>query len=351
MEEVSVWIPTYKRPAMLRTALRSVASQTAVKSIREVVVIENGLDERSREVCAEFGELPITYSCREKSLPPGSRENTEAYKKTLGEFKTRLVALLFDDDWWAPGHLASALESFTVVPDCVASFCTCMWTAGESGFLIGLLGDFIPWFAAGGRRTANRWVLAFPDLVVASQIATAFHYSSMTIDREVYLSCVEAIGHENPFDTDRLLSIELGFHGKVVCDPMPNVFVRVHATTESARLEQTGEARLWFRRSTDQIVERARQKGLNLGDEFAARLQSTGASFDSLRDSSHLQNIDYLVQKGIIARPRSQNLKPWSRVKNAARGIVPPLLYRGITRLLRQASVLLVILSLVKKGS
>ena len=327
MDEVSVWIPTYKRPEMLRTALRSVAAQTALKSVHEVVVIENGLDERSEAVCAEFDQLPLTYFRRPKSLPPGTRENTEAYKKTLRKFRTRLVAMLFDDDWWAPHHLARALEGFGQVPDGVASFCTCLWTTGEAGYLSGLHNDYISWFAAGGRRTTDRWVLSFPDLIVASQIATTFHYSSMVIDREIYLECVEAIGHENPYDTDRLLSVELGSHGKVISDSTPGAFVRVHPGAESMRLAVSGEAKRWYRHSTERLLERAKSRGLVLQDEFVIRLQSTGTSFKRIREASHLQNIDYLMKKGILDPSLEVGSKHLRSIKRLARMVTPPVLY------------------------
>jgi hypothetical protein len=61
---INVIIPTASRPQMLRTALQSVAAQTAVDEIDRVFVSENGGNRESEKICAEFPALPITYIFR-----------------------------------------------------------------------------------------------------------------------------------------------------------------------------------------------------------------------------------------------------------------------------------------------
>jgi glycosyltransferase involved in cell wall biosynthesis len=68
MKCLSVVVPTAARPAYLRTALKSVANQTAADNILEVIVSENLSDKTSQGVCEEFPSLPIKYVFRNPPL-------------------------------------------------------------------------------------------------------------------------------------------------------------------------------------------------------------------------------------------------------------------------------------------
>jgi len=68
MKDVSVLIPTAKRPDLLHTALESVDRQTEIARIGEVVVIENGEDRGSADVCKRFPNLPIRYLYRNPTV-------------------------------------------------------------------------------------------------------------------------------------------------------------------------------------------------------------------------------------------------------------------------------------------
>ena len=102
---VTIIIPTASRPGMLRTALESVANQTAVSRIGQIFVSENGGSRDSEIVCARFPSLPITYQYREPTTPPLEHMQILMRECLHGE----LTAFLHDDDWWTPTHLASAL--------------------------------------------------------------------------------------------------------------------------------------------------------------------------------------------------------------------------------------------------
>ena len=126
---------------MLRTALRSIAAQTALSAVGEVVVIENLSNRESGRVCQEFPQLPISYVFRDPPLPPGS---VAASRDALGRIHSERMAILFDDDWWMEQHLESAIKSFDQRPDVVASYAVCLWTTGEDGYLDGTYGSFLP---------------------------------------------------------------------------------------------------------------------------------------------------------------------------------------------------------------
>src|SRR5258708_7538188 len=103
--DVAIIIATANRPEFLRNALRSVSRQTAISRLAEVLVSENGGNEASRAVCAEFPELPIRYLFRTPTTTA-----MEHGRYLLGALPQHdLTAILHDDDWWTTHHLEDAL--------------------------------------------------------------------------------------------------------------------------------------------------------------------------------------------------------------------------------------------------
>src|SRR5688572_22058244 len=100
MNTISVLVPTANHPKFLETALQSIARQTAIDKIEEVLVSENLLDRESEAVCKKFPNLPIRYILQD---PPLTR--FQNFDFLFNQARADLVALLCDDDWWAPGHL------------------------------------------------------------------------------------------------------------------------------------------------------------------------------------------------------------------------------------------------------
>ena len=119
------------------------------------------------------------------------------------------MAILFDDDWWMEHHLENAIDALASHPDAVMSCSTCIWTTGEEQYMTTVFGSFLPWFAASESMVNHRWLLDLSDILVASLINTTFHYSSMVVGREVYVKCIEAAANGNPYDTDRLIAVEV----------------------------------------------------------------------------------------------------------------------------------------------
>jgi glycosyltransferase involved in cell wall biosynthesis len=329
-EGVTIWIPTCARPGLLGTALRSVRDQTARTAICEVIVVENGGDDRSAKTCSEHAELPITYTFREVPLSPGTPESLEAEIKLLQNVRSRYVALLFDDDWWMPEHLARSLEGLRMTEGSVASFGACITTTGEEGYMTGFYGSFIPWFAASGRHEHGRLVLSLPDLIVAGQINTSFHYSSLVVERDALIASLSDMDPSNPYDTDRSLSIELGRRGFVLCDPVPSVFVREHRGQESVRLAQSGEGARWWKHSTHRILNLAKSHNIDVSREFDARIRATGVSIDQLRGHSHFRSIDYLLRRKLLSLPSAGRRTVW--LKSVLRELVPPIVWKGAAR-------------------
>ena len=327
-QNVTVLIPTCKRPALLRTALESVSQQSAKLSIREIVVIENGLDRGSEEVCRAFGSLPIKYVFREKPLPPGSLESVEATEEWLRTVATDFVAILFDDDWWAPNHLQRALEGFSIVPDAAASFCSFLITTGESRHLAQVRGSFVPWFASAGRQVSGRWVLGLPDLIVGGLMDVPVHYSSMVVKREAFLASLPAVKDGNPCDSDRAIAVELAAHGKILCDLTPTIFVRIHPMQEHQRLTASGETIFWHHYTTQQIVKRAEQNGIGIREEFARRMRATGASVDNVESNCIHDSFDFLLRENFIDATWTRRNPVVRAIKKAIKEVTPPIMWK-----------------------
>lgn len=125
---VSIVIPAYRQPELLRRCLQSVASQ----SFRdfEVVITDDSPDNAVERVAREFeGQFPVRYFRNPARL--GSPENwNEAVRHARGE----LVKILHHDDWFSGEHsLRQFVELLRANPDAGLGFCHTMCCSGATG--------------------------------------------------------------------------------------------------------------------------------------------------------------------------------------------------------------------------
>jgi glycosyltransferase involved in cell wall biosynthesis len=323
MEPISVLIPTANRPAMLRTALRSVAGQTALSSIAEVVVIENLGNRESGNICKEFPQLPVHYVFRDPPIPPG----IVATRDALSRIRCERMAILFDDDWWMERHLENAIEAFSIYPNAIASFAACLWTTGEEGYLTEAYGSFLPWFAATKPPMNHRWLLELADLLVAGIISTGFHYSSLVVNRDVFVKSIECTADGNPYDTDRLISVELGRHGKVACHCLPQVYIRMHKGREAFRLTTDDTGARWWNASTERLFALAESEHIDLKQEFECRMKAKGVGIDELRRFFGHGSFNASLKRGILEPGTNER---YSVIRAIYREITPPALQNAV---------------------
>ncbi len=115
MPVVSVVIPTYRRPHLLRIALSSVRDQS-FKDI-EVIVHDDASPDDVAAVIAEFPDLAIRFYRNERAI--GQTPNiTAAMRRATGKY----LALLADDDYWKPEFLAHMVRALEEKPECVLAF-------------------------------------------------------------------------------------------------------------------------------------------------------------------------------------------------------------------------------------
>jgi hypothetical protein len=224
---VNVIIPTASRPSMLRTALQSVANQTAIEEIDQVLVSENGGSRESEEVCREFPMLPITYVYR--TLPVSVMEHGRILIRE--NLQSELTAFLHDDDWWLPTHLANAIEALRTHPEAGTYGTGHFVVSGESSML-NCSGNLFPWFGASYAPMTSVWELSRMNVLMTELLGTAAHYSTLVIRTEILRNASHVFDVGNPFDSDRMLIFALSNLGSFVFHPTPQAFVRNHGVQD-----------------------------------------------------------------------------------------------------------------------
>ncbi len=103
--KVSVIIPTYNRPELLKKAIQSVLSQTFQDF--EIIIVDDGLEKRADDVIKKINDAKITYIQHKKSKGGSAARNT-GIKNAEGKY----VAFLDDDDQWLPKKLEIQMSKF-----------------------------------------------------------------------------------------------------------------------------------------------------------------------------------------------------------------------------------------------
>jgi glycosyltransferase involved in cell wall biosynthesis len=111
---ITTIIPTYRRPQLLRRAIRSALAQTYPNLI--VAVYDNASGDETAAVVAEFAgqDSRVRYHCHSENI--GSNAN---FIYAMQHVETPYFSLLSDDDVLLPEFYASALESLEAHPDAI----------------------------------------------------------------------------------------------------------------------------------------------------------------------------------------------------------------------------------------
>jgi hypothetical protein len=275
--DTSVVIPTRNRPDDLRRALASVARQDARDTIAEVIIIENSTNQGSQSVCREFGSLPVRWLLNDPPLPMSAWAN-----RVFGspEADSEFFALLCDDDWWEPHHLARSLGGLRRNAKAVVTWSGCIeynshsHTAVPRGHTI--------WAVSGYAADAQAVEIGLQDVLVANLLTTAFHISTLVTRRAALAAVLPVIANGNPFDIDRHLTCVLATKGTTVYYPPPSIGVASHGGRESVNLGRTKEAERWWKQTTREIVELAREAHIDLPAAFESLLRESMADVPTL---------------------------------------------------------------------
>jgi GT2 family glycosyltransferase len=127
---ITTIIPTYRRPQLLRRAVRSALAQTYVNVI--VHVYDNASGDETAAVVAELAaqDPRVRYHCHPENI--GAVAN---FNHGMQRVETPFFSFLSDDDVLLPEFYASALESFEEYPQAIFSAGTVLFLDGAGRVL------------------------------------------------------------------------------------------------------------------------------------------------------------------------------------------------------------------------
>jgi glycosyltransferase involved in cell wall biosynthesis len=113
---ITVCIPTHNRADLLSEAIQSVLDQTYGDF--QILITDNHSTDNTRELVASCGDPRIRYECWPRNI--GMMNN---FRAAIELAQTEYVAILPDDDVYAPDHLQRALDLLAEYP--AAIYYTC----------------------------------------------------------------------------------------------------------------------------------------------------------------------------------------------------------------------------------
>jgi glycosyltransferase involved in cell wall biosynthesis len=130
---ISAVICTRNREAYLRKALRSLTDQTLAQELYEIIVVNNGSEDNTKEVVFEFSDVPNLRYLYEPVIGVSRARNT-AWRKARGSY----VAFLDDDAvacrTWLEKYI-EMFETFKPSPGSVGGKCEAIWEAPQPHWL------------------------------------------------------------------------------------------------------------------------------------------------------------------------------------------------------------------------
>ncbi len=106
----SVLIDTYNHERFIEQAILSVLEQDFPASGREILVVDDGSQDRTPEIVAKFAP-------EVRLLRKANGGQASAFNAGIPECRGEIVAFLDGDDWWAPGKLKLVATAFSENPD------------------------------------------------------------------------------------------------------------------------------------------------------------------------------------------------------------------------------------------
>src|SRR5712672_3063531 len=123
MPKVSIIIPAYNQARFLGVAIESALRQTF--SDLEVIVIDDGSTDQTRQVAAGFGDR-IRYIHQDNTGLPGARNR--GIRESSGEY----LCFLDSDDFYHPDKLQRQVELLDADPEIGFVYCDIV-TTDEAG--------------------------------------------------------------------------------------------------------------------------------------------------------------------------------------------------------------------------
>jgi len=240
VSELSVVIPTFDRPELLRETLASLAKQSVAPD--EVVVVDNGTVPAS---IAEDASRPFALRYFRIAARAGV-----AQARNFGAQQARgaYVAFLDDDDFWNPDYVERLRRIIRS-------------RAGAADMIVASI-DHLDMRSAAPDRHFYRFAGNDPGLEPCFYFNPGYLGSCLTVERSVFL---QLGGFDSAFQTgeDKELAMRYMAAGRpIVYDAGLVAVNRVHGPTLSAHIDHLKTARLLLRKYPAQADFRVRVKAL-----------------------------------------------------------------------------------------
>jgi glycosyltransferase involved in cell wall biosynthesis len=106
---ITALIDTYNHQSFIEDAINSVLNQVFPASETEILVVDDGSTDNTREIVRKFAP-------RVRLLFKSNGGQASAFNTGIPEARGEIVAFLDGDDWWAPGKLTAVAEAFATDP-------------------------------------------------------------------------------------------------------------------------------------------------------------------------------------------------------------------------------------------
>jgi GT2 family glycosyltransferase len=226
----SVMIPVYNDAVYLREALNSVLSQDPGPDRMQIEVIDNCSTKGDpQSVARELGGERVLFHRQPSNVGPVENFNA-CIRRAHGEW----VHILHSDDRVAPGFYGKAWNGLVCSAEVGAALCRFdhIDENGDTAYY--------------GRDT-HLSALETPALAVLGNdfverllINPRIQYAAIVVRRSIY----EKLGGFRPAlgrCTDWDMWIRVALNTRILYEPQPYAFYRVHSSAESARLAKTGQ--------------------------------------------------------------------------------------------------------------
>lgn len=328
---ISVMLPTVRRPAMLRSALHSIANQTALSAVSEIIVSENSQDTASQAVCAEFTHLPIRW-LRQKQ-PFSAYDH---FRVIAAEASSPLLAYHGDDDLWSRYHLEEALRCLTAYPEAMAYAPCFVYVANETSRAIQRTQQSVAGIRAGSQcPLQTEWLITAEQMFLETLVQVPFNFWSVVGHRAAMTTAMQRWDHDSGWDVDRLFYWQLAQAGPLVHGRETGMCHRLHLGATHVHIVEHREA--WARVSgahTRKIIHEAEALGMQpqkiwrqLWDEL-----------DTAQRAALVANMLEGVHEALSAEwgPACCAVPAPSRRKALLRNLCPPVIWNFLRGLRRQ---------------
>lgn len=263
---LTVCVPAYNQPALLRETLTSLCDQDLAREDFIVAVSDDASPLSLAEVVEEFRDrLPIVYDRNPQNA--GHLKNWERASRLTD---TPYLSFLSHDDVVAPGHLRRALDALIARPSAVlaASLAICQRHPGAIDSYCH--GTFL---RGAGTSFIHPYLWDRTEWMALSLTGTPVSIVGAIFQAEAFRKCRH--WHDFPLWHDRLMLAEMGLHGDVISMPWIAGYYRVGESQLSAQLWDSHRNEL--RESTAVVLEMAASAELQVIPFWVDFIASTRA--------------------------------------------------------------------------